>query len=108
MEDSRRDGKAISVFTTEERWELLMRLLGTEWQNEHVNSTIGGTAGVEREAAKALLANIGGLALTIHQVATMILDPQIGGNRTVRRFLDLTLRTKRGSFTGRLEEGTPW
>lgn len=76
----RREGETIPVFDEDERWELLMKLLGDEWQHKH----LGGHKGnIEREAARNLLRRLGGLALAIAQAAAMVKDNRLTGDQSI-------------------------
>jgi hypothetical protein len=76
----RREGETIPVFTDEERWDLLMKLLGQQWQNQH----LGGQQGLlERAAAQKLLDRLGGLALAIAQAANLILEVKVTGDQSI-------------------------
>jgi hypothetical protein len=75
-----RDGETIEVFTEDERWHLLMELLGDQWQLQHSGGPQGA---LEQAAAKKLLEITGGLALAIAQAAKLILDTKVTGDQSV-------------------------
>ncbi|KIV90279.1 hypothetical protein PV10_07598 [Exophiala mesophila] len=82
----RREGETIPVFSDEERWDLLMELLGPEWQHRH----LGGAKGrLEREAARKLLEHLGGLALAIAQASKLILDKELTGDQSIVTLLEI-------------------
>lgn len=88
----RREGETVPVFTSDERWELLMELLGSDWQLRH----LGGQNGVrEREAAHKLLHELGGLALAIAQAANLVRDAEITTDHSIVSVLELFEQTSK-------------
>ena len=81
-----RNGETVSLFNEQERWELLMELLGEEWQNEHLT---GKQEAVERYAARQLMANLDGLALAVAQAANLILETRLTHDQSVHTILQL-------------------
>jgi hypothetical protein len=84
--DELRNGETVPLFDPQERWDLLMRLLGPKWQNDH----LGGPDGdLERQAATKLMDSLGGLSLAIVQAATLIKDDRVGGDTSLQTFHSL-------------------
>jgi hypothetical protein len=69
MKDNKRKGETVRLFEPEESLELLLRLLGPTWRQTHLVDPFEES---DMAAAKALMKKIGGLALAIHQAATLI------------------------------------
>lgn len=74
--DIERKGETIKPFNTNESWDLLLQLLGDDWQKANAEDRIVQS---EITAAKAMLEQLEGLALAIRQAANLIRDPEIGG-----------------------------
>ncbi|KAL2064599.1 hypothetical protein VTL71DRAFT_3736 [Oculimacula yallundae] len=70
--DVSRHGETVKPFDPEASWKLLIGFLGNEWKQKVESPT-------EMEAAKAMLADLEGLALAIQQTAVLVKDPDIGG-----------------------------
>ena len=85
MKDSQRRGDTVKPFNEKQSYELLMQLLGEQWQSLDRRGLLRGS---EIAAAKTLLDKIGGLALAIQQAAILILNPDIGGS-TISAALEL-------------------
>jgi NB-ARC domain len=105
FEDDQRHGETVPLFNEEERWNLLMAHLGTEWQAQHFaegNMMVE----VEKAAAKTLLDKTGGLPLAITHAASLIKNPKIGNSpgksddTSVRGFLEI-FRESHGSLPER-------
>jgi hypothetical protein len=77
MKDGQRKCDTVKPFNEQQSFDLLMVLLGENWQNQYSRGLIRST---EIAAAKTLLKKIGSLALTIQQAAVLINNPDIGGN----------------------------
>jgi hypothetical protein len=94
FEDDHRHGETVPLFNEEERWELLMALLGPEWQAIHFAEG-DMMVEVEKAAAKTLLDQTRGLPLAITHAATLIKNPKIGHSpgeskdTSVRGFLEI-------------------
>lgn len=58
MNDAKRRGDTIKPFTDKQSWDLLMQLLGPDWQDMDKKGLIKGT---EEAAAKYLLKDLGGV-----------------------------------------------
>ncbi|PVH79051.1 TPR-like protein [Cadophora sp. DSE1049] len=76
MSDAQRKGDTVLPFTDKQSWDLLMKLLGPDWQDLDRKGLIQGS---EEAAAKEMLKSLGGLALAVQQAAQLIKDPTIGG-----------------------------
>ena len=74
--DVERKGETIKPFRAPEDWDLLLQLLGDDWQREEREGRISAT---ETAAAKMMLEKLEGLPLAIRQAARLIKDPEIGG-----------------------------
>jgi hypothetical protein len=99
MNDNRRKGDTVKPFNEVQSWDLLIKLLGSDWQDLDRKGLI---KPAEEQAAKGLLSNIGGvgniqwngenwsntwqLALAIQQAATLIKNPSIGGPTIVSTY----------------------
>jgi hypothetical protein len=59
MKDNRRKGDTVKPFNDKQGWDLLMKLLGSEWQDLDRRGLIKVS---EEQAAKALLKSIGGVS----------------------------------------------
>jgi uncharacterized membrane protein YheB (UPF0754 family) len=62
MNDASRKGDTVKPFNERQSWDLLMKLLGPEWQDLDRRGLIQGT---EESAAKELLRNLGGVSTKI-------------------------------------------
>jgi hypothetical protein len=62
MNDASRKGDTVKPFNERQSWDLLMQLLGPEWQDLDRRGLIQGT---EESAAKELLKNLGGVSMKI-------------------------------------------
>jgi len=71
-----RKGDTIKPFDSKQSWELLLQLLGEDWQRMDREGKIPQT---EMNAAKALLDKLEGLALAIQQAAILIKNADVGG-----------------------------
>lgn len=80
-----RAGDQVPLFTSDERWDFLMHMLGSDWQGEHLG---GSRALVEKQAAKSLMDKLGGLALAISKAANLILDTRVTGDTSIVTFLN--------------------
>ncbi|PMD63260.1 uncharacterized protein K444DRAFT_626991 [Hyaloscypha bicolor E] len=78
-----RKGDTVKPFDSKQSWELLLQLLGPEWQRQDREMKIPQS---EITAAKAMLAMLEGLALAIQQAANLIRDDNIGGPTISRTF----------------------
>lgn len=74
--DLERKGETIKPFNASESWDLLLQLLGEDWQKDDREGRIPQS---EIAAAKSILDKLEGLALAIRQAARLIKDPEIGG-----------------------------
>ncbi|KAG4441573.1 hypothetical protein IFR05_002958 [Cadophora sp. M221] len=74
--DESRKGDTVKPFTDDQSWELLLKLLGEDWEKADRENTIPQS---EIVAAKKFLSQLEGLALAVRQAAVMIKDPNIGG-----------------------------
>ena len=81
--DIERKGETIKPFNITESYDLLLQLLGEEWQKDHAADKIPIS---EVTAAKAMLEKLEGLALAIRQAANLIADPKIGGETISRTY----------------------
>ena len=91
FEDDQRGGETVPLFNEQERWDLLMSLLGKEWQKQHFSES-NRMAPLEKAAARVLLHETGGLPLAITQLSILIKNENIGINTpdtSVRGFLEL-------------------
>jgi hypothetical protein len=95
FEDDKRHGETVPYFTEEERLELLMRLLGSEWEAKHFDdhelNPEAMWVDVERAAAKTLLDRTRGLPLAIYHAASLVKNGKAGrypGDTSVRGFLE--------------------
>ena len=94
FEDDKRHGETVPYFNEEERWDLLMALLGPEWQAVHFAEG-DMMVEVEKAAARTLLEQTRGLPLAITHAATLIKNPKIGHapsdtkDTSVRGFLEI-------------------
>lgn len=61
MKDNQRKGDTVKPFNEKQSWDLLIKLLGEEWQDLDRQGLIKVS---EEQAAKALLRNIGGVSDT--------------------------------------------
>ena len=84
--DEHRAGQTVPLFMEQERWDLLMKLLGPEWQNEYLD---GPTGPLEREAGTRLMSHLGGLTLAIVQAATLIKESRVTSNQSIRTLLKI-------------------
>jgi hypothetical protein len=84
--DEYRNGQTVPLFNQQERWDLLMKLLGLQWQNEYLE---GQTGTLEREAGTRLLNHLGGLTLAIVQAATLIKETRVTRDRSIRTLLKI-------------------
>lgn len=90
--NERRAGETVPVFTPDERWDLLMELLGDDWQRRH----LGGQNGErERAAADTLLDALGGLALAISTAANLVLETNITRDQSIVSVLALFEKTSK-------------
>lgn len=93
FEDDKRYGETVPFFEEKESRDLLMALLGQEWQAQHLaESDI--LQPVERTAIKTLLDETKGLPLAITHAAKLVKDKTISkhkdvGDTSVRGFLEL-------------------
>jgi hypothetical protein len=78
-----RRGDTVKPFDTKQSWELLLQLLGPEWQRLDREGKITQS---ELTAAKAMLAMLEGLALAIQQAANLIKDDNVGGPTISKTF----------------------
>lgn len=76
MRDSKRKGDTIKPLNEEQSFELLMLLLGEQWQKQYERGLLPQS---EISAAKSLLKKTGGLMLAIQQAAVSIENADIGG-----------------------------
>jgi hypothetical protein len=74
--DLQRKGDTIKPFDEKQSWELLLKLLGEDWEKLEREGKLPSS---EISAARHLLADLEGLALAIQQAAIMIKDSDIGG-----------------------------
>ena len=58
MKDNKRKGDTVKPFNDKQSWDLLIKLLGSEWQDLDRKSLI---KLLEEQAAKGLLRSIGGV-----------------------------------------------
>jgi hypothetical protein len=84
--DEYRNGQTVPLFNPQERWDLLMKLLGLQWQSENLE---GPTGALEREAGTRLLNHLGGLTLAIVQAASLIKENRATGDQSIRTLLKL-------------------
>jgi hypothetical protein len=82
--DEYRNGQTVPLFNPQERWDLLMKLLGLQWQNEFLE---GPTGDLEREAGTRLMVHLGGLTLAIVQAASLIKETRVTGDQSIRTLL---------------------
>lgn len=61
MNDNRRKGDTVKPFNDVQSWDLLIKLLGNDWQDLDRRGLIKVS---EEQAAKGLLRNIGGVSHT--------------------------------------------
>jgi hypothetical protein len=59
--DAQRKGETVKVFTEAQSWELLMKLLGPDWQDR---DRLGQMKSSEDRSARELLGSLGGVSLT--------------------------------------------
>lgn len=59
MNDNRRKGDTVKLFNERQSWDLLMKLLGSEWQDLDRKGLIKVS---EEQAARGLLKSIGGVS----------------------------------------------
>ncbi|KAH8602772.1 P-loop containing nucleoside triphosphate hydrolase protein [Bisporella sp. PMI_857] len=76
MNDAERKGDTVKPFNEKDGWDLLMKLLGPEWQDLDRRGLLKHS---EEVAAREFLNELGGLALAIQQAAQLIKNPNIGG-----------------------------
>lgn len=81
IKDNQRRGDTVKPFNEQQSFDLLILLLGEQWQNRLLRPA-------EITAAKTLLRKLGGLALAIQQAAVLINNPEIGGS-TISGALEL-------------------
>lgn len=74
--DKNRKGVTVTPFSDLQSWELLLKLLGEEWEKQDREGTLPQS---EITAARSFLKELEGLALAVRQAAVMIKDPNIGG-----------------------------
>jgi hypothetical protein len=84
--DEYRNGITVPLFNQQERWDLLMKLLGLRWQNAHLEGQAGA---LEREAGTRLMASLGGLTLAIVQAASLIKETRVTSDQSIRTLLKL-------------------
>lgn len=72
----KRQGDTVTPFSPKQSWDLLLQLLGEDWQKDEREGRIDST---EVAAAKSLLDKLAGLALAIQQAAICIKNPEVGG-----------------------------
>jgi hypothetical protein len=84
--DQYRNGQTVPLFNQQERWDLLKKLLGLQWQNKYLE---GQTGALEREAGTRLLNHLGGLTVAIVQAASLIKEARVTGDQSIRTFLEL-------------------
>lgn len=82
--DKTRQGMTVTPFTEKQSWELLLKLLGEDWEKQDREGTLPQS---EITAAKSFLLRLEGLALAVNQAAVMIKDPNIGGPTIARTFV---------------------
>jgi len=78
-----RKGDTVKPFDSKQSWELLLQLLGPEWQRLDREMKIPPS---EIAAAKIMLQMLEGLALAIQQAANLIRDDKIGGPTISKTF----------------------
>lgn len=83
MKDGRRRGDTVKPFNEKQSWDLLMQLLGGNWQRLDQEGLIKGS---EDAAARQFLSKLQGLALAIQQAANLINNPNIGGTTIASTF----------------------
>jgi Cdc6-like AAA superfamily ATPase len=93
FEDDKRYGETVPFFKENERWDLLMALLGEKWQKEHLEES-DMLVPLERVAAETLLERTKGLPLAITHAAKLVVNPKISRHKdipdtSVRGFLEL-------------------
>jgi NB-ARC domain len=86
IKDIDRGGKTVPLFDNAHSLELLLKFLGTDWQDIHLVETFRES---DLAAARSLVKMIGGLALAIEQAASLILS--LGTH--LRGFLDIFVKT---------------
>jgi hypothetical protein len=82
IKDIRRGGETVPTFNEDESQELLLMLLDQSWQERHLLEPFRES---DLAAGRALMREIGGLALAIEQAAKLITKQ----DRSLRGFLDL-------------------
>ena len=102
FEDERRHGETVPYFNEDERWELLMRLLGPEWEGQHLDDHESHHEAmwvdVEKAAAKTLLDRTRGLPLAISHAASLVKNKTVGrhdGDTSIRGFLEIFIESHR-------------
>src|SRR4051794_3896102 len=86
QQDEYRNGQTVPLFNPQERWDLLMKLLGLQWQNQYLE---GQTGALERKAGTRLLDHLGGLTLAIVQAASLIKEVRVTGDQSIQTLLQL-------------------
>jgi hypothetical protein len=79
----KREGNTVKPFDPKESWNLLLKLLGDDWERDDQAGRLPQT---EVTAAKNLLDRLEGLPLAIRQAAIMIKNPDIGGPTVAKTF----------------------
>jgi hypothetical protein len=78
-----RRGDTVKPFDSKQSWELLLQLLGPDWQRQDREGKIPQS---EIASAKSMLAMLEGLALAIQQAANLIKDADVGGPTISKTF----------------------
>jgi hypothetical protein len=78
-----RKGDTVKPFDSKQSWELLLQLLGHDWQRADHEGKIPQS---EISAAKSLLDMLEGLPLAIQEAANLIKDDNIGGPTISKTF----------------------
>ncbi|KAH8602769.1 hypothetical protein B0O99DRAFT_587847 [Bisporella sp. PMI_857] len=76
VKDLRRKGETIKPLDPKQSWDLLLHLLGEEWEKQEQEGRLPQS---EMAAARLMLEKLEGLALAIQQAANLIKNPNIGG-----------------------------
>lgn len=58
--DAHRKGDTVKPFTEKQSWDLLMKLLGSDWADKDRNGLL---KGIEEKAAKEFLRSLGGVSV---------------------------------------------
>ena len=91
-----RKGDTVKPFDSKQSWELLLQLLGHDWQRADHEGKIPQS---EISAAKSLLDMLEGLPLAIQEAANLIKDDNIGGPTISKTFRNLQGKNSKPSGT---------